>query len=279
MKDNVKITVAIPFYNAEKYLMDAVDSVIEQTFIEWELLLVDDGSTDMSLEIAKKYAQHDKRIKVYCDKKNKGLAVRLNEISLLADTKYLARMDADDIMHPQRLQIQYQTLIENPDIDVLGTNAYVIDGENKVFGIKLKSENELIDVNHFIHPTIMAKTQWFINNPYCDQAIRIEDAELWYRTRKVSNFKVISQPLLFYREFGVSYYGKYIKVIPSLIFLNKKYPFDFFWIRVLFQSIVNIPIFYFFEKLNLLDLLMFRRNEIHFESHIDYKDYVDTVYK
>ena len=121
------ITVAIPFYNAQNFLADSIESVLNQTYKEWQLILIDDGSKDKSLEIAKQYAQNDNRILVISDGDNKNLGSRLNQIAKLAKTRYLARMDADDIMHPQRLQRQFEILENNPNIDVLGTNAYVID--------------------------------------------------------------------------------------------------------------------------------------------------------
>ena len=126
------VTIGLPFYNAEKYLALAIESVLQQTYTDWELLLLDDGSTDDSLSIAQSYAQKDSRIKVISDGKNKNLATRLNELPSLAQGLYLARMDADDIMHPARIERQLAVLKTHPEIDVLGTNAYIINDENAV---------------------------------------------------------------------------------------------------------------------------------------------------
>ena len=120
------VTIGLPFYNAEKYLALAIESVLQQTYTNWELLLLDDGSTDNSLSIAQSYAQKDSRIKVISDGKNKNLATRLNELPSLAQGLYLARMDADDIMHSARIERQLSVLKAHPEIDVLGTNAYII---------------------------------------------------------------------------------------------------------------------------------------------------------
>ena len=109
----VFVTIAIPFYNAEKYLAQAIDSVVWQTYHNWELLLIDDGSTDRSLEIAKEYVLKDKRIKIFSDGDNKNLGYRLNQIPNLVDTLYLARMDADDLMDADRLKIQLDYLKNN----------------------------------------------------------------------------------------------------------------------------------------------------------------------
>ena len=100
------ISIGIPFYNAEKYLKFAIQSVIAQSYQNWELILVDDGSSDNSLEIAQDFALKDARIRVICDGKNRKLPYRLNQLILESKGDFIARMDADDIMHPDRLLIQ-----------------------------------------------------------------------------------------------------------------------------------------------------------------------------
>ena len=113
------ISIGIPFYNAEAYLEDAIKSVLAQTFQEWELILVDDGSSDGSLDIAKKYEQLDSRIRVISDGLNKKLPTRLNEIIKEAKFNLIARMDADDLMDIERLEKQYAFLSANPEYDLL----------------------------------------------------------------------------------------------------------------------------------------------------------------
>lgn len=275
MQDNKDfISVGIPFFNAEKFLPKAIESVINQSHQNWELLLVDDGSNDGSLEIARRFERQDNRIKVFYDGKNKGLGARLNELAILSNGEYIARMDADDIMHPKRLETQLQILKDNPNIDVLGTNAYVIDENDLVFGMRYRENSGMTKVEHFIHPTIMAKKQWFVDNPYDEKAIRIEDAELWYRTKLISNFMMTNEPLLFYREFGSYYYPKYIKVLPSLIYLNKKYPLDKFWTRVLVLSSANVPLYYIFEVILKSSYIKKRRSQTIYQSPINYIEYL-----
>lgn len=241
---NNLVTIAIPFYNAEFFLAKAIDSVLWQTYTNWQLILLDDGSTDSSLTIANAYAAKDKRITVISDGQNKNLGFRLNQIPFLVTTEYLARMDADDIMHPERIEKQINTLIKYPEIDVLGTNAYTINEKDEVVGMRQIFDQtvKLKKVKGFTHPTIMAKTEWFKNNPYNAQAVRIEDAELWYRTRDNSNFMILMEPLLFYREFGGDYYKKYIKVVPSLIKLVNKYKYNFFGV-VYYYNLLLIYLF------------------------------------
>lgn len=124
------VTIAIPFYNCDQFLDMAICSVINQSYSNWELLLINDGSTDKSLEIALKYK--DPRIKLISDGSNKGLIYRLNQSIVLAHGYFYARMDADDIMHPKRIECQVEYMINNPQIDVLGTSYYSINSDNNI---------------------------------------------------------------------------------------------------------------------------------------------------
>lgn len=218
------VSIGLPIYNAEYFLRDAITSILNQTFQNFELIVIDDGSTDNSWEIALSFK--DKRIRFLKDGKNMGLAARLNQIATVAKGKYLVRMDADDIMHPERVERQLSILNQNPEIDVLGTNAYSIDANNNIQGLRVKydfNKPKLLDVKGFIHPTIIAKTEWFLNNQYDVNVMRSQDYELWQRTFKTNVFKVYTEPLLFYREFGRDYYKKYIKGVPSKFYIAQKH--------------------------------------------------------
>ena len=105
------ISIGIPIYNASNYLEDAIKSVLAQSFTDFELILIDDGSTDNSLEIAKSFT--DSRIKVISDGENRKLPYRLNQIIQLAKHGYIARMDADDLMDCDRLKIQFEVKTQN----------------------------------------------------------------------------------------------------------------------------------------------------------------------
>src|SRR5690625_3510840 len=251
------ITIAIPFYNDEKYLEYAIKSVINQTYTDWSLLLIDDGSVDSSLEIARIYAEKDPRINVVSDGDNKGLPYRLNQIAGLTTTKYLARMDSDDIMHPDRIKKQLEILENNPKIDLLGSNAYSIDQFNNIRGVrkKITSKDSLYKTTSFIHPTITGKTKWFKKNPYNMNARRMQDTELWSRTHQHSCFVETQLPLLYYREFGGNYYKKYYQAIKTRIYLFKKFKskkllFD------IFDNIVKSLIYYTFSLINKEDFLI-----------------------
>lgn len=262
----MKITVGIPFYNAEKYLRDAILSVINQTYTDWQLILVDDGSTDNSLEIAKSFVND--KISVVHDGMNKGLVYRLNQIVELADGDYYARMDADDIMHFQRLEKQILFLKNNPDVDVIGSSYYAIDSDNTILGLRKanlnpKNVNDILKNGCFAHPSVMGKLIWFQQNKYDGEWERMEDLELWIRTFPISEFRNLEEPLLFYRVFGIPVLNKYIKSnigIIRLLMKRKKYflsVFDSFYFSVVF--FLKIVVYYFLDLLGKVDIVLKNR--------------------
>lgn len=208
------VTVGIPFYNARATLLDAVCSVFAQTFADWQLLLADDGSADGSLAIARSF--NDPRVTVLSDGQHCGLAFRLNQIAQISATRYIARMDADDLMHPERLAMQMQHLSRNSETDVLGTWAFVIDSSDAVIGVRRVdpcplSAATVMRRGFFIHPTIVASRDWLLKNPYDGEYPRAEDYELWCRTQGQSRFHNLEVPLHFYREAEFSMGPKYMQ--------------------------------------------------------------------
>ena len=197
------ISIGIPFLNARRTLADAVRSVFAQSYSDWELILIDDGSSDGSTDIVRQI--DDPRVRVVSDGVNRGLSKRLNDIATLAQGKYLARMDADDLMHPERIARQCAFLKENPLIDVIDTATYTVDDDLTPLGIRgerpLDCRPEAILRNGLlIHPTMMARTDWFRKNPYDGDYVRAEDRELWSRTCASTKFARLCEPLFFYRE-------------------------------------------------------------------------------
>jgi glycosyltransferase involved in cell wall biosynthesis len=208
-----KVTVGISFKNPGEYFELAIKSVFIQTFTAWELLLVDDGSDDRSLEFARSI--DDSRVSVYSDGSCKGLSVRLNQMVQLARSPYFFRMDADDLMHPLRIEKQYEILQQHDSHFVTGSFAYSIDDKSAVLGLKgsqLIQQAGFKARHSFHHPTVAATTAWFKANPYSEDVKfnRAEDAELWCRTTSTSKFLNIEQPLLFYREANIHAFDKYL---------------------------------------------------------------------
>jgi glycosyltransferase involved in cell wall biosynthesis len=265
-----KITIGLPVYNAALFLHDCIHSILNQSFVNFELLIVNDGSKDESIDIIESFT--DKRITLINDGLNKGLPKRLNEITQLAKGDFIVRMDADDIMHIDRLKTQLNILLENSFIDVLGSNAYSINEHNEIIGARmpLKTENnDLLKVLGFIHPTIIGKSIWFKNNLYDEKAIRCEDAELWNRVNTKSNFYCTSIPLLFYREFGGDYYKKYIGTLKGMFYVSKKRlrekkfkSFTLWVIKNNFLFLLKCLFYLFFHFIGKESVLMKMRNTI-----------------
>src|SRR5690606_10265590 len=156
--DSPLISIGIPFYNAEKYLAFAIQSIIVQSYANWELILVDDGSSDNSLKIAQEFARKDIRIRVICDGENKKLPCRLNQIIQQSKGEFIARMDADDIMHPNRLEKQIKFLNENPNIDLVSGSLVSIDSHNNVMGTRGVQEITILQQSSssfpIVHPSV-----------------------------------------------------------------------------------------------------------------------------
>lgn len=200
------ITIAIPFYNAEEFLADAIRSVFAQTHQDWELLLIDDGSTDGSLKIAQSIK--DPRVKLFSDGKNKKLAGRLNEVTRLASYDYIARMDADDLMSPDRLAIQLDILEKNAHIDLVSSGMYSILNDETLVGYRGDTADE-VSFNQLIrkekgilHASILARKSWYARNFYNENLPLAQDSDMWLRASKKNDLsiKIIPEPLYFYRE-------------------------------------------------------------------------------
>lgn len=203
--DGPLVSIGIPFFNSAPTLLDAIRSVFAQSCDDWELLLLDDGSTDSSAQIAERI--HDTRVRFFADGRHRGLAYRLNQTIQLARGRYLARMDSDDLMHPDRLRRQLAVLLADPLCDVVGTAMYTVDVAFRPWG-RRGGEPLNVDPRHvlrhglFCHSTIFGRIEWFQQNPYSEAFPRAEDLELWCRTCTRGRFAVIPTPLYFYREIG-----------------------------------------------------------------------------
>lgn len=204
------VTIGLPFYNNGKTLKNAIKSVLLQTYKNWELIIIDDGSTDDSFQIAEYFATQDARIILIKDEINKGLVARLNQIIDMASGKFIARMDADDMMMPEKLEKQMEYFARNPSVDVLATASYTIDEKDQPIGIRgvsdiyIRSGKDVIKGSPLIHPTILVKANWYKQNKYDGNYPRAEDYELWCRTFESTVFHRITEPLFFYREGNVS---------------------------------------------------------------------------
>jgi glycosyltransferase involved in cell wall biosynthesis len=260
----IAVTVGIPVFNAGQFLRYAINSVLNQTFKNFELIITDDGSTDDSLMIARSY--NDSRIKVTSDGTNKGIYYRLNEQISMAKGRFFFRMDADDLMFPTRIEKQVLFLENHPDIDAIGSQAIVIDDKNIIFGFRDSklpvSFNEVLRKVIFIHPTVAGRTEWFRKFRFSTQ---VEDLDLGIRSFKYSKFDILNEPLLFYRdplEIKLRTYlfrQKEIRKVYSSY--RKTYINNFTYFELCFISVLKSTIYYIANKLGFSKQLVARRNE------------------
>lgn len=192
------VTVGIPFRDEEAYLEGAIRSILGQSFDDFELVLLDDGSTDRSLAIAKSF--DDPRIVVLSDGRKKNLATRLNEIARRATSPIVARMDADDVSHPDRLGRQIAVLRDDPDCDAVGSWVGLVTHDRLPFAVVEASEPPItesvaLEVGVFPHATMVARRRWLLRNPYDEALDRSEDRDLWCRTAGMTSFRVVREPL------------------------------------------------------------------------------------
>ena len=201
--DTQLVTIGIPMFNAETTIDVAIRSVLAQTYSNWQLLLVDDGSSDRTEEIARSFS--DPRIFVSVDGQHKGLAARLNQITDWSDGPFVARMDSDDIMAPNRIMVQASTLGNDPSLDLVSSSAAVFTSDYSAIGLRtphasFNSPTRLLKHSPIIHPTVMGTRRWFVSNRYNESLARNEDKELWFRTRHLIQHRHIPQVLYYYRE-------------------------------------------------------------------------------
>lgn len=198
------VSIMLPFLNAGPAFGAALRSIQRQTWPHWELLLCDDGSTDGSLEYARSLA--DPRIRVWSDGQRKGLAARLNECIDRAGGTLIARMDADDISFPERLERQVDFLARHPEIDLVGCSMLIFGEDGRAIGKRVAPVSHDEIVAHpalgfgLAHPTWMARATWFRLHRYDPTAIRFEDIELLYRSYRSSRFANLDEALYGYRE-------------------------------------------------------------------------------
>ena len=197
------ISVVMSVFNGEDYLREAIESILFQTYTDFEFIIVNDGSTDKSLEIIKSY--DDDRI-IVIDQKNIGLSKSLNKGVAASKGEFIARMDADDICHRDRFQVQVDFLINNRDCVVVGSNACYIDmvGNILYFSDCLSEWNEIKKVlpkSPFFHSSTMFSKEAFekVGGYYDEIPQFFEDQILWNRLSKVGELWNLKQALLSYR--------------------------------------------------------------------------------
>jgi len=204
MKPDVSIIMSV--YNGETYLKEAIESVRNQSFRNWELIVINDCSTDSTAEILADFASKDERIKVHTNEINLKLPASLNKAISLCVGKYIARMDADDICLPERFERQYKFMEENPDVALSSCRFMTV--KNGVYasgGAGGRCDFEalramLLVVNPILHPGVIAKAEVMKKFNYDITLTCTEDLELWTRmAMENQKMQILPECLLIYR--------------------------------------------------------------------------------
>lgn len=209
------VSVLLPVYNGERYLVSAVESVLRQTFGDFELLILDDGSTDGTARICERLAARDARVHVR-RRENRGLVPTLNELIAMARGDLLARMDADDLCLPERFARQIDFLCDHPDVVCVGSDVEMIDEAGRLLthlALPLSDadiqEASLSGHTSLFHPAVMMRAHVVRQvGGYRDEFYTAEDLDLWLRLGEAGRLANLPDALLRYRLHSQSMSGR-----------------------------------------------------------------------
>jgi len=206
-KNTPLVSVTIPAYNQAHFLAETLDSVINQTYRNIEVIVLDDGSKDATPEVVKEYAKKDSRIH-YFRQENKGVSTARNSAIGYSKGEYICMLESDDVMEKDKVELQLNEFLKDPKVDVVYTAVSFINAEGKFIG-EMRSQEVLPENflaflffrNPIATPScMMAKRQCFIDNPYNVNFRQVDDYELTVRLAHKYRFKYLDKPLTRYRR-------------------------------------------------------------------------------
>lgn len=213
-----QVSIILPAYNAEKYIGLAIESILHQTLKNFELVVVNDASTDSTKSIIEMYASKDSRIKVINNERNLYIGGALNKALAVSSNEFVARMDADDIAEPTRLEKQLNVLLSDDSIAVVGANIELIDEEGKTLGKReypntnAKLKSKIFKYSPFAHPVVMFRKSAVLEfGGYDPTKSPSEDLDLWFKIGTKYKFASVNECLLKYRVFKNSHSNKRLK--------------------------------------------------------------------
>lgn len=259
-----KISIVMAAYNEVHDISRAIDSILAQSFTDWELIVIDDASTDATANVVRRYVEKDSRIRLVCNETNMKLAASLNKGIGLAKADLIARADADDINLPERLARQFVFMQEHPEVDVLGTGAYLLDVNSKrVNAISLPLTHADLErlpflKTHFFHPSVIIRRKFFdVVGLYDDSFLRGQDKELWLRGLNFGcRYANLAEPLIEYStDEYVRCWRSIIDGSLSLLSMVRVYKIRRGYIYVLFSLVYSSAI-----KMNIYKPKSLRRS-------------------
>ena len=262
------VSILIPIHNAEKYLDEAIMSVIKQSYKKIEIICIENGSKDNSLALLKYYSKKYKNLKIIHLKKA-SLSNALNKGIYKSQGEYIARMDADDISHPKRIEKQIKFLKKNKSVSIVGTNINLIDHQGNFvrkiyYPLKFKDLKKKLEVDSYIaHPSVMMKKEIFKKlKGYRFQFCPAEDYDLWLRALHHFKIENMKEFLLNYREHS----SKMGSVMELQTILGATYARELYFKRIKLK-IQNEKI-KFNRLVNINDLLKIGINKFYIFAHL-----------
>ncbi|MBA2857947.1 glycosyltransferase involved in cell wall biosynthesis [Methanococcus maripaludis] len=236
IENNPTVSVIMPNYNNEKYLPEAIESIVKQTYENFEFIIIDDCSTDDSWDIIQNYAKKDNRIKAFKNEHNlKIVKTRNRGFDLMSpDSKYIAIFDSDDISMPERLEKQVAFLEKNPDYGLIGSHTYIINENSKIIGYRKYETNlkkiikNMVKKNQFAQPSVMIRKSVLDEVGFYDEKYtRCQDYELWFRIAKSFKIGILDEFLIKYRISKTQGKSTHLKeTLKFTLDIQKKWLFD-----------------------------------------------------
>ena len=254
-----KISVIMSVYNEERHLRASIESILNQTFTDFEFIIVNDGSTDASLEIIMSY--NDGRIQIVNNEENSGLTKSLNKAIKKAHGEYIARQDADDISLPSRLELQHEFLEKHPEVALIGTGIYVIDEKGDKLEKRIMHPNpktSLLKGNRFIHGSVMFRKSVIDELGAYNETLKYsQDYELWLRMSKKYDVRNLTTPLYKLRMHKGSILSRKVEEQQMYAVLARKLAINEVKEAALFNLQAHSSNFY--QILNRSDKMMFHK--------------------
>lgn len=263
------ISVVMPTFNSAKYLTAAISSILNQTLKNFEFIIIDDGSTDSTGKIIKRFSRKDKRIIIIKNKINLGIVKSLNKGIEKSKGEYIARMDSDDWSYPDRLGKQISFMKKHPDVVICGGKINICDENLKIKSTRhypttdKKIRENIFEINPFAHPAVMYKKTAVIKaGGYNEKLFTVEDYDLYFRLGKFGKFRNLTSNLLKLRTHKNSVSNKFInkqarlnlyvrlKAVNEYGYKMSLYDNIYFVLNVF--GIIFIPSFLKFKAYNLL---------------------------
>lgn len=221
-----KVSVLMPTFNNLLFLKDSIESILSQSFKDFEFIIIDDGSTDGSDSLLEKYAQRDRRIRIVKNEKNMGIVFSLNRGIKECCGDYIARMDSDDIAINNRLEKQVAAMEADSDISVLGGALSYIDSRGRDLDIirYCKTSGSILSRTPLLHPTVMIRKETLVQNKiyYQEKYHFAEDYFLWLQISRIGKISAINDVVVKYRLSAKATRIRHLKGVLWATFKAKK---------------------------------------------------------